>query len=375
MSNSDLTRVRAPLLEWYQDNARDLPWRRTTDPYAIWVSEIMLQQTRVETVIPYYERFLERFPTLSALASAEEDEVLALWSGLGYYRRARLLHRGVKEVIASYGGEVPAGPDERLGLPGIGRYTAGAIGSIAFSKEEAIVDGNVARVLARVHRIKTPLGTRETELELWHQAESLVRGERPGDLNQALMELGATVCTPAQPKCLLCPIREACQAHEHGEIDALPVPRERKAPKGVRLIAVVPMRGRGAKREVWLQRGGEQLFGGMWSAPATPFSRERAPRATALALLREIGLRAEVERDPLGEVRHVLTHRRLHLEVYRAKSARAREGAEGRFFKRAELDSVGVPKLTTKVLDLAFAAIRARSTASACDFVRPTRGA
>ena len=179
--------IRRKLLAWYDRAARDLPWRETRDPYAIWVSEIMLQQTRVETVIPYYERFLERFPTALALAEADEDAVLSQWSGLGYYRRARLLHAGVREVVAEYGGRVPEDADARLALPGVGRYTAGAIGSIAFGREEPVVDGNVTRVLARLFRIGTPVGAAVTSKRLWDEDCCLVRGPRPGDLNQALM--------------------------------------------------------------------------------------------------------------------------------------------------------------------------------------------
>ncbi|MFT5358286.1 MAG: A/G-specific adenine glycosylase, partial [Polyangiales bacterium] len=193
-------------MRWYDKGHRDLPWRRTRDPYRVWVSEIMCQQTRVDTVIPYYERFIASFPTPTALADADEDAVMSHWSGLGYYRRARMLHAGAKDVVARYGGEVPSGADERLSLPGVGRYTAGAIGSIAFEREEAIVDGNVARVLSRVHRISHELQSTASNKALWVHAEALVRGKRPGDLNQSLMELGALVCTPTSPKCGECPI-------------------------------------------------------------------------------------------------------------------------------------------------------------------------
>ena len=197
------------LLRWYDRSARDLPWRRTRDPYAVWVSEIMLQQTRVETVIPYYERFLARFPSARVLAEADEDAVLSHWSGLGYYRRARLLHSGVQEVVARYGGEVPEDADARRRLPGVGRYTAGAIGSIAFDKAEPVVDGNVTRVLARLFRIDTPVGSATTTKRLWREAAELVPEQRPGDFNQALMELGATLCTPKKPLCDACPVGDA----------------------------------------------------------------------------------------------------------------------------------------------------------------------
>jgi len=334
--------IRQKLLGWYDDSARDLPWRETRDPYAIWVSEVMLQQTRVETVIPYYQRFLESFPNPRALAEADEDAVLSHWSGLGYYRRARLLHAGVREVVARYGGRVPEEVEERRALPGVGRYTAGAIGSIAFGKEEPVVDGNVTRVLARLFRINTPIGTTATTRRLWEEAARLVPGERPGAFNQALMELGATVCTPKQPRCDTCPVAQECQAFAHGEVRALPAKRDRKAPKQVKLSAVVATRDRGADRKVWLIKGDQPLFGGLWGTPMA----ERDPRTA----LREAGLHARLGSDPVGEVAHVLTHRRLRVDVYRASGATGTETETRRAFTLDDLESVGVSTLTRKLL-------------------------
>jgi A/G-specific adenine glycosylase len=302
----------------------------------------MLQQTRVETVIPYYERFLESFPTLHALAEADEDAVLSHWSGLGYYRRARLVHAGVREVVAQYGGRVPEDAEARRALPGVGRYTAGAIGSIAFDKEEPIVDGNVTRVLARLLRIKTPVGTSATIHRLWQEAARLVAGERPGDLNQAMMELGATVCTPKQPRCESCPVAEGCQAFAHGEVEALPVPRARKAPKDVKLAAVVATRGRGADRKVWLIKGDQPLFGGLWGVPMA--------EGSARAVLGEAGLRGRLRPDPIADVAHVLTHRRLRIDVYLASAVRGEESETRRRFAADDLETVGVSTLTRKLL-------------------------
>ena len=334
--------IRRTLLGWYDEAGRDLPWRHTRDPYAVWVSEVMLQQTRVETVIPYYERFLERFPTLHALAEADEDTVLSHWSGLGYYRRARLLHAGVREVVAQYGGAVPEDADARRALPGVGRYTAGAIGSIAFEREEPVVDGNVTRVLARLLRIKTPVGASVTTERLWEEASRLVPGERPGDLNQALMELGATICTPRQPRCDACPVVAACRAHATGEVDEIPVPRARKAPKEVKLAAVVATRGRGAGRQVWLVKGQGALFGGLWSVPMA--------EGAARAVLRDAGLRARLGSEPVGTIEHELTHRRLKIEVFRASSALGKESETRRLFASDQLETVGISTLTSKVL-------------------------
>ncbi|MFW2389307.1 MAG: A/G-specific adenine glycosylase, partial [Polyangiales bacterium] len=329
-----MSSIRRKLLAWYDEVARDLPWRETRDPYAIWVSEVMLQQTRVETVIPYYERFLKRFPTTSALAKADEDAVLSQWSGLGYYRRARLLHAGVREVVAQYGGQVPEEAEARQALPGVGRYTAGAIGSIAFDKEEPVVDGNVTRVLARLFRIDTPVGASVTSKRLWDEAARLVPGERPGAFNQALMELGATVCTPKQARCDACPVAAECEARANEEVDVLPIPRARKAPSPVKLAAVVATRGRGAGRRVWLLKGDRALFGGLWGVPMV--------EGSARDVLRDAGLSAQIESGPISEVEHVLSHRRLQVEVFRATAARGEETETKRRFSAEEIERVGV---------------------------------
>lgn len=338
--------IRQKLLGWYDEAARDLPWRHTRDPYAVWVSEVMLQQTRVETVIPYYERFLESFPTPQALAEAEEDAVLARWSGLGYYRRARLLHAGVREVVAQYGGKVPEDEEARRALPGVGRYTAGAIGSIAFGREEPVVDGNVTRVLARLLRIESPVGTSATTNRLWHEAARLVPGERPGDFNQALMELGATICTPRQARCESCPVADECGAFAHGDVERFPMKRERKAPREVELSAVVATRGRGGDRQVWLVKGDQPLFGGLWSVPMTEGNVRDA--------LKEAGLHARLGPEPVGQVEHVLTHRRLRIDVYRASGARGNESDSRRPFIAEDLKRVGISTLTKKLLAATF---------------------
>ncbi len=340
--------IRQKLLRWYDEAARDLPWRQTRDPYAIWVSEVMLQQTRVETVIPYYKRFLESFPNPGALAEANEDAVLSHWSGLGYYRRARLLHAGVREVVARYGGKVPEDADARRALPGVGRYTAGAIGSIAFDREEPIVDGNVTRVLARLFRIDTPVGASATTRRLWDEAARLVPGERPGAFNQALMELGATVCTPKQPRCESCPVVKECLAHSSGKVDALPVPRARKAPTEVKLTAVVATRGRASEQEVWLVRSEQSLFGGLWGLPM--IRRDAFDETDALGVLREAGISARLDPEPTGQVEHVLTHRRLRIDVFRARAARGEETETRRRFTADALDRVGISTLTRKLL-------------------------
>ena len=251
---------RADLLAWYDATRRDLPWRRTRDPYAIWVSEVMLQQTQVAAVLPYWERFLARFPTPAALAEADEDAVLAAWSGLGYYRRVRHLREGARQVVERHGGSVPPSLDALRALPGIGPYTAGAIASIAFGCEEPVLDGNVRRVLARWTADKGEGG----DARFWTLARTLVAGPRPGDWNQALMELGAAVCTPVAPDCARCPVAASCRAHATGAPEDFPRARPRKPSRTVRVeVALIEREG-----AVLLERGGAGPLRGKWDLPA-----------------------------------------------------------------------------------------------------------
>ena len=241
--------MRTALLAWYRRERRDLPWRRTRDPWAIWVSETMLQQTRVETVIPYYERFLARFPTVEALADAEPDELMQHWAGLGYYSRARNLQAGARKVAREHAGRVPDQVEALLELPGVGRYTAGALASIAFDRPAAIVDGNVARVLARLLDLALDVKSPAGQKRLWSEAEALAAGPSPGDLNQALMELGALVCTPRSPACEICPHERTCDARRAGDAESLP---RKPAKARVRRVQGVA---------VWLERRGRVAQG------------------------------------------------------------------------------------------------------------------
>jgi A/G-specific adenine glycosylase len=285
---------------------RDLPWRRTRDPYAIWVSEIMLQQTRVATVIPYWERWMAKFPTVSALAGAALDDVLAAWAGLGYYSRARNLHTGARAIDARFGGALPSRAAELREVPGIGPYTAGAIASIAFGERAPLVDGNVARVLARVFAIEHDIKSTAGQKALWSTAGALMRAlpeaAAPGDLNQGLMELGATICTATQPRCLVCPLASACAAARTGRQDELPQVAARKKASELPLLA---------RTAVWIERAGEivlarrtpeGLFGGLWELP---------PWEVAEAM------GVAVDRTPVAFHDQVLTHRRLRISVIR----------------------------------------------------------
>ena len=316
-----LTRARRQLLAWYDVNKRDLPWRRTRDPYAVWVSETMLQQTRVETVIPYYERFLARFPDLESLASADTQEVYALWSGLGYYSRARNLHAAARAVVKEHGGRLPRETAALRSLKGVGRYTAGALASIAFDRPEPAVDGNVVRVLARLLGVRDDIGRKPVMDRFWQIAAELARGPRPGQLNQALMELGATVCRPRSPACQSCPLEALCDAARVGDAEALPKKSKKKPPRPVQAVAGwIERRG----RVLVVQRPEGGLLGGMWELPGGPVESEAsAEEALRHHLARHLGLTlTHVER--VGEIEHVFTHRRLRLQVFRCRPADGR---------------------------------------------------
>jgi A/G-specific adenine glycosylase len=268
----DLVHFRRALLRWYDKHRRDLPWRETRDPYRIWLSEIMLQQTRVAAVLEHYRIFLERFPNVLALAAASEDAVLAAWSGLGYYRRARMLHQAAQQITEQHGGCFPQNSEALLALPGIGRYTAAAIASIAFAEPVAVVDGNVERVLQRF------IGINLTTPQIWHHAQALLADSRPGDFNQAMMELGATVCVPREPRCPMCPVRNWCAKQQSGRspISPIAITMERRAsPPGP-----APNSTRQVKKEIWcvlnqsdggirlVQRPRKaSLMPGMWELP------------------------------------------------------------------------------------------------------------
>ncbi len=304
---------RAALIEWFRQQQRDLPWRRTTDPYAIWLSEIMLQQTRVETVIPYYHRFLAQFPTVFALAQASLEEVLGMWSGLGYYRRAKMLHHAAKVIVDEHAGCFPATHREILSLPGIGRYTAGAIASIAFGEQAPLVDGNVFRILSRLFSLVDPLGSKELESASWQIATLLVRGEHPGDLNQALMELGATCCLPRKPSCLLCPVRPWCRRFAAGDAPAFPTPKESKETP----IWQVAWAFLQKEQEVLLiQRPNKGLFAEMWEFPGL-YQPGEDPiiEAEFLQSLKDLGLFVSTPQTQ-HTFHHLLTHRKLSITVH-----------------------------------------------------------
>jgi len=316
---SEIRRIRAPLLRWYDANRRDLPWRRSRDPYAIWISEAMLQQTRVETVIPYWERFLTRFPDVESLAAADIDDVYAVWTGLGYYSRARNLKHAAETVVADHGGRLPDTAPGLRELKGIGRYTAGAVASIAFDREEPLVDGNVVRVFARLLGIREDSAAKAVVESLWVVAAALVRGQRPGDLNQALMELGATLCTPRNPHCLACPVRRHCDAHAQGDAEQLPIKKKKPKQRPMRAVAAwIEREG----RILAVRRPEEGLMAGLWELPGGEIEAKDEPKDRLAEVLRSaVGLQIR-DVEPIGRIEHLFTHRRLALEVFRCRSDR-----------------------------------------------------
>jgi A/G-specific adenine glycosylase len=312
-----IARLRSSLLAWYDRQRRDLPWRDEPDPYRVWVSEVMLQQTQVTTVIPYYERFLRRFPRLADLAAASLDEVLKVWEGLGYYARARHLHAAARRVMADYGGQLPASYASLRRLPGLGDYTAGALASIAFGERVPAVDGNVKRVLARLFAVSHPVREGATARRLRAIAAELTPPDRPGDFNQALMELGATLCLPAAPRCLLCPVQAECAGLAQGIQASLPVKSPHRTLPHYDVTAAVIRRDEGCL--LIAQRKPEAMLGGLWEFPGGKcLPGEALPDCLRREIREELGVEIEVGRQ-LTTIRHSYTHFRISLHVFECR--------------------------------------------------------
>jgi A/G-specific adenine glycosylase len=362
---AELPTFQAQLLGWFAEAKRDLDWRRTRDPYRVWISEIMLQQTRVAAVLPYYRRFLERFPTVDALARARRESVLRSWAGLGYYSRARNLHRAAKEIVARHGGEFPRRMEEALALPGIGHYTAAAVLSIAYGEPHAVLDGNVARVLARLGVIRGDLRRPKRWRALAAAANGLLpaHGAAPagspatesGNWNQAMMELGATLCTPRTPQCAACPVAHWCRAHALGI--ALCLPTQRRKPKPVRLAlsAAILVDPRGRTFLLRRQSDHSSLFSNLWQFPAVK-AAEPAPEKLSRYLQSAFGITAALE--PLPPARHTVTFRRILLAPFLVRAAKlpapdwAASGLSGegmRMPRLAEIERLPISSATKKI--------------------------
>lgn len=301
------------LVEWFQKEKRDLPWRKTKDPYKIWVSEVMLQQTRVDTVIPYYNRFMEEFPTPEILAEAPEEKLLKQWEGLGYYSRARNLQAGVREVVETYNGKVPDNRPEISKLKGVGPYTAGAILSIAYNRAEHAVDGNVMRVLSRVLLIDADIAVPKNKRIFENAVMELIDTEHPSEFNQGLMELGALVCTPTSPKCLLCPVREFCTAFNEGNPEELPVKSKKVKTKNLHYDVFVVQNKKG---QFLLEKRPEKgLLANMWQFPM--FEQKSNIQHTNESLLSTAFQVELINREKLLSFKHVFSHLVWHMDSYR----------------------------------------------------------
>ncbi len=335
------------LLAWYTQHRRALPWRQSLDPYAVWVSEMMLQQTQVATVIPYFERWMQRFPDVATLAAAAESDVLHAWQGLGYYSRARNLQRAAARMVEQHEGRVPATVEALRALPGIGPYSAGAIASIAYGQAEPLVDGNVVRVLSRLFALRGDPNRAPLKALIWQQARALVSASEhaPGDLNQALMELGATVCTPRAPRCEACPLSRPCQAKQLGLIELLPELPARAKPTAVHMVAAVAMHA--GRVLVARLPPDAPRWAGMWLFPNAEVKISQTPEdAVREALAGSVGLRG----SPSGMVcvvRHSVTRFRITLDAYRVREpsgvARALSVAEIAWKTPAKLGELAMP--------------------------------
>jgi len=349
---------RESLLAWFRQFQRDLPWRRTKDPYRIWISEIMLQQTRVAAVIPYYERFLERFPNVQALAEAPQEEVLRLWSGLGYYSRARNLQAAAQQIVARHGGEFPLDEESILALPGVGSYTGAAILSIAFGARRAVLDGNVARVLARLGAIRGDLRETKPWQSLQKTADELLDPQSPCDWNQAIMELGAIVCTPRAPQCLLCPVNKFCRARQSGEPESYPAKRKKRDAVQITLAAAVFWTAEGktlllppprAKNGKPAADDVATLVSRMWHFP-TVAVRENPPEELRSFLGGILSSKnGELSLEPLGKVRHAVTYRNVTVLPFRARTARLPAIRGAKRIPLKELSTLPVSNLTRKI--------------------------
>lgn len=344
-------KFREKLLRWFQEHQRELPWRASRDPYRVWIAEIMLQQTRIAAVLPYYERFLARFPDVASLARARDVEVLKLWSGLGYYSRARNLHRAAQEIVARHAGQFPRDLEAALALPGIGRYTAAAVLSIAYDARLAVLDGNVARVLARLGAIRGDLRAHGRWKRLGETAQRLLANHAPGDWNQALMEIGEMICTPRSPACGDCPVSSWCRAQSLGLTGSIPAPRRKRAPIRMKIAAAVLLDRRG--RTLLVRDPGahdEVLFSRMWQFPALAVERD-AETELAAHVRRTAGVDCTngTRLVALRTARHGVTFRNITLLPFLARVERLPRVPRTRIVELDKLSRIPISSATRKI--------------------------
>ena len=330
-------RISDLLLAWYDQHARTLPWRGIHDPYRTWVSETMLQQTRVETVLGYYARFLERFPTVADLAAAPEDDVLKMWEGLGYYSRARNLHKGAKQIMTEHSGVIPADVEQLRKISGIGPYTAGAIASIAFDQPVPAVDGNVIRIVSRLRGIRENVGIPSVRRALEGEAASLVPQLRPGDFNQALMDLGSAICTPGTPSCEKCPLRDECDAYAAGDAEDLPVLPRKNPPKVIDYAVCLIFSG----DRVLMRQRTEAMLKGLWVFPMAEgkYTLRQVPAA-----VKKLTKLAAKDVQSAGEAKHVFTHQIWQMQLYTMTVPEDAQAPNGyQFIPVGEMHTLAIP--------------------------------
>ncbi|MEH7096084.1 A/G-specific adenine glycosylase [Neobacillus vireti] len=340
------------LITWFKREQRDLPWRKDQDPYKVWVSEIMLQQTRVDTVIPYFNRFIEWFPTIDALADADEDKVLKAWEGLGYYSRVRNLQSAVKEVREKYNGEVPSTPEEIAELKGVGPYTAGAILSIAYGIPEPAVDGNVMRVLSRILSIWDDIAKPSSRKVFEKAVRALISHDDPSAFNQALMELGALICTPTSPSCLLCPVREHCQAFSEGVHEELPVKTKKTKTRNVQLAAAVLSNAEG--KILIHKRPSSGLLANLWEFPSVELHHSLQNEREQIVNLfnQELQLEPSLEKI-IGQIDHVFSHLVWNIMVYTGTlSEDFQESEEWRLVSFEQMEEYAFPVSYQKIYQM-----------------------
>ncbi|MFD2628843.1 A/G-specific adenine glycosylase [Oceanobacillus kapialis] len=316
LQNFNISDFQKDLINWYQANKRDLPWRKDQDPYKVWVSEIMLQQTKVDTVIPYFHCFISNFPTVEALAAADQQDVLKSWEGLGYYSRARNLQNAVREVVASYDGVVPDNPKELGDLKGIGPYTKGAILSIAYNKPEPAVDGNVMRVFSRLFYIEDDIAQPKTRKLFEAYVREVIDHDDPSSFNQAVMELGAIICTPKSPACMLCPVQEYCQAFSEGVQENLPVKKKAKKQRKIPYVALLIRTPE--DKYVIEKRSSDGLLADLWQFPMVPVGEIGYSHIESW-FYQEYGISLNMK-DHAGKLKHVFSHLIWELEIYHAEA-------------------------------------------------------
>ncbi len=343
--------LQSSLTDWYQQEKRDLPWRETRNPYHILVSEFMLQQTQVKTVIPYYTRWAKSFPTVQKLAAASESRVLKHWEGLGYYSRARNLHRTAKMIKEQFQGEVPDTLDEILKLPGVGRYTAGAVLSIAFDKKTPVLDGNVKRVLSRWFCLPENGGTPQSENKLWQIAEEILPEKQSGDFNQALMELGATVCLPKNPLCLLCPTSDSCQAQKNGAQEKFPPAKVKTPTQKIEVSAAVIYRN---GKTYIQQRPKRGLMAGLWEFPGGKIEKNESPEdCLHREIKEELGIKIVIK-EKIMTIKHSYTQFRVTLHVYlcshKSGKIRATSCDQWKWIAAQEIDQYPFPAANVKII-------------------------